>query len=62
MFSVYRASDDMPVIIYATAKKCADAMGISVGSFYKYLMFDRKGLYRSKKWLIFEDEKTEVEI
>ena len=32
-YSVYRVSDDMPIIINGTVKECARALGITTASF-----------------------------
>lgn len=55
MYSVYDATD-RPLIVYATAKECAAAMGITVNSFYHYIERVRHGKIKARKWSIYEDE------
>ncbi len=58
-FSVYRREDEMPVILYATAEECAEAMGCSRDTFFTYLSRFKKGMMYPKKYLIYEDEVEE---
>ena len=55
-YSVYSAKTDLPVIIYASSKECAKAMGIRVNSFYRFVCRMRSGKYKQRKWLVYEDE------
>ena len=55
MYSVYHATD-RPLIIYATAKECAEAMGITLNSFYRCVMRMREGKIKMRKWTVYEDE------
>lgn len=55
MYSVYRAKDEMPLIVYASAEACARAMGISRASFDKALTRKRSGKFTAMKWEIYED-------
>lgn len=57
MYSVYDKKTDMPVIVYATAKECAEAMGVCLCSFYRYLTRLREGKIHTRKWDIYEDEE-----
>lgn len=57
MYSVYDKKTDMPVIVYATAKECAKAMGIEPCSFYRYLTRIRDGRFNVRKWDIYVDEE-----
>jgi hypothetical protein len=61
-FSVYYRNSEMPLIIYATAKECAEAMDCTVGTFYSYLSRFKKGNPYQKKYLIYEDETDEKEL
>lgn len=56
MYSVYHVKTDKPLIIYATAKECAKAMGIELKSFYRYIVRMRSGTTQLKKWAVYEDE------
>lgn len=55
-YSVYNGKDEMPIVIYGTAQECAKAMGITPGSFYKYVYRITNGLWKPIKWLVFVDE------
>ena len=55
-YSVYYKNTDMPLIIYASAKECAKAMGITIDSFYRYIVFTRRGNRNIRKWAVYEDE------
>ena len=56
-YSVYLAKDDTPVIIYASSKRCADAMGVTRGTFYRYLTRLHIG-QPVPRWSIYEDEPS----
>jgi hypothetical protein len=58
-YSIYRASDDMPIFINGTIKQCAEAAGISVHTFKSYATRQRKHQKKSgsRKWEIVRDEK-----
>lgn len=58
-YSVYHKKTDQPLIIYATARECAEAMGIQIKSFYRYVMRMREGKIRLRKWAVYEDEDLE---
>lgn len=60
-FSVYLRDGEMPLIIYATAKECAEAMGCKVSTFFTYLSRFRKGKPYPKKFMIYEDEVEDIE-
>lgn len=60
-YSVYHKKTDMPLILYATAKECAEAMGIKRNSFYRYICRMRGGKINLRKWLVYEDEVEELE-
>ena len=60
-YSVYRTKTDMPVIIYANSRDCANAMGITLNSFYKYICKMRGGKIKMRKWEVYEDEVEEFE-
>lgn len=58
-YSVYRVADDMPIILYATARECAAALGIKYRSF---LMRTHRGRYqkhRARKYAVYEDRKED---
>lgn len=58
-YSVYHRKTDMPLILYDTAKACAQAMGIKVNSFYRYICRMRQGKIKLRKWAVYEDEEEE---
>lgn len=58
MYSVYSKKTDQPLIIYATSKDCAKAMGIKVNSFYRYICRMRGGKIELRKWVVYEDGKA----
>ena len=55
-YSVYSAKDEMPVLIYASAKECAEFMGITENAFFRFICRMRSGKYKQRKWLVYEDE------
>ena len=57
--SVYRQPDEFPLVIYGTTKECANAMGVSHHTFLEYICRIRKGKWKSRKWIICEDEVDE---
>lgn len=57
-YSVYRRSDEMPIIIFATAEKCAEAIGCTVATFRSYLSRQQKGYAYPKSILIYQDQVT----
>ena len=60
-YSVYDSKTEMPLIIYGTSKECAKAMGVTLNSFYRYLIRVREGKIKLHKWLVYEDEVDELE-
>ena len=60
-YSVYDSKTEMPLIIYGTSKECAKAMGVTLNSFYRYLIRVREGKIKLHKWLVYEDEVEELE-
>ena len=60
-YSVYYSKTDRPLIIYANARECAAAMGISLNSFYRNVMRLRQGMLKYHKWDIYEDETEDLE-
>ncbi len=58
-YSVYDRRTDQPVIIYATARERAAAMGLTEMSFYSVYSRQKNNGKVSMKWEIFEDEKEE---
>ena len=59
MYSVYHAKTDTPLIIYATSRECAKAMGVTLNSFHRYLVRMRQGKIKLRKWAVYEDEVGE---
>lgn len=55
-YSVYDRKTEMPVMIYATSKECAEAMGVTLHTFYRYIHWERTGKGHQGKWAVFEDE------
>lgn len=61
-FSVYNRRTDLPVIIGGTARECAAAMKIELGSFYTIYTKLKNGHKKaSRKWEIFRDDPEEME-
>lgn len=60
-YSVYDAKTDMPIVIYGTARECAEAMGITLNSFHRCVMRTRQGKHKIRKWAVYEDEVEELE-
>ena len=56
-YSVYLAKDDTPILIYASAKRCADAMGVTRGTFYRYLTYIHSE-QAIPRYNIYEDEPS----
>ena len=59
-YSVYHAKTELPLILYATSKECAVAMGVKVNSFYRYICRMRGGKIKLRKWLVYEDEVEDL--
>jgi hypothetical protein len=60
-YSVYHTKTEMPLIIYGTSKECAEAMGVTLNSFFRYIMRIREGKIKVRKWLVYEDEVEDLE-
>lgn len=60
-YSVYHRDNEMPLIIFATAQECAEAMGCNPRTFASYLSRFKKGKPHPKNYLIYEDEIDEEE-
>ena len=60
-YSVYDAKTEMPIVIYGTARECAEAMGITLNSFHRCVMRTREGKIHMRKWEVCEDEVEELE-
>ena len=60
-YSVYNTKTDMPLIIYASPKECAEAMGIKLNSFYKYISRKKSGTSQTRQWAVYEDEVGDEE-
>ena len=60
-YSVYHIKTEMPLIIYGTSRECAEAMGVTLNSFYRSVMRMREGKIHMRKWAVYEDEVEELE-
>lgn len=60
-YSVYNTKTDMPLIIYASPKECAEAMGIKLNSFYRYISRKKSGRSQTRQWAVYEDEVADDE-
>lgn len=63
-YSVYRARDEMPVVIAGTIEECAETLGIKVESFKQAASRQRHGRpvgNRKRSFLIIRDGKLEEE-
>lgn len=63
-YSVYRARDEMPVVIAGTIEECADALGIKMESFIKLASRQRHGRpvgNRKRSFIVVRDGKLEDE-
>ena len=61
-YTVYDRRTDMPLVIGGTAKECAAAMGITLGSFRTiYSKFKNGNKQSTRKWEIFLDDQVEEE-
>lgn len=58
-YSVYETGTDRPIMIWGTAKACAAALGIDLGSFYKAITRARVGRPVQKYEIIIHTEKEE---
>ena len=58
-YTVYNKHTDMPVMIYATPIECAEAMGITRNSFYRYICRLRSGEHNFRDWVIYQEEIEE---
>lgn len=62
-YTVYDNRTDFPVVIGGTARECAAAMKISVGSFHTTYTKQKNGHPKAtRKWDIFRDEPGDMEI
>lgn len=59
-YSVYHKDTDQPLIVYASAKECAAAMGIKTNSFYRYICRMRGGKIKLRKWQVYLDSEEEL--
>ena len=60
-YSVYHRKTDQPLIVYASAKECAKAMGIKINTFYRYICRMRGGKIQLRKWQVYLDSEEEAE-
>ena len=56
-YSVYHKHTDQPLIVYATAKECATAMGITVNTFYRYICKMSGGKIELRKYQVYVDRE-----
>ena len=56
-YSVYDRRTDMPVIIGGTARECAAAIGLTIGSFHTIRSKQKNGQKTSERWEIHQDEE-----
>lgn len=62
-YTVYNRRTDLPVIIGGTARECAAAMKISIGSFYTiYTKLKNRNNRSTRKWEIFRDDPWDAVI
>lgn len=62
-YTVYRCSTDLPVIIGGTARECAAAMKITMGSFHTIYSKQKNGRKQAtRKWEIFRDDPGDMEV
>lgn len=47
-YSLYSKDTDMPLLLYATAKECADFMGVDLKTFYHNICRQRSGVHVHK--------------
>ena len=59
LYTVYNNKTDLPVIIDGTAEQTAEAMGMSIKTFYPTVARSIKGI--NKKWYVEVIDKNEVE-
>lgn len=61
-YTVYNRRTDFPVIIGGTARECAAAMKISLGSFHTiYTKLKNRNKKATRKWEIFRDGPEDME-
>lgn len=61
-YTVYNRRTDLPVIIGGTARECAAAMKISLGSFHTiYTKLKNGNKKATRKWEIFRDDPGDME-
>ena len=60
-YSVYRAKDDMPIVIYGTSQQCADALGIKVKSFYGQVLRSKDENAGHSKYVVYKDKVEDLE-
>ena len=61
-YTVYDRRTDFPLIIGGTARECAAAMKISLGSFHTiYTKFKNGNKRATRKWEIFRDDPADNE-
>ena len=62
-YTVYKRRTDLPVVIGGTARECAAAMKISLGSFHTIYTKLKNGNKRAtRKWEIFRDDPWDAVI
>ena len=58
-YSVYERGTDRPLMIWGSARQCAEALGVNVHSFYRYISRAREGQPIKKLEIIIHTEKEE---
>ena len=62
LYTVYDARDGLPVAVSLTARQCAEAMGVTLGSFRTLYTKLKNGCPAvGHRWEIFKDETDELE-
>ena len=62
-YTVYDRRTDLPLIIGGTARECAAAMKIDLGSFHTiYTKLKNGNKKATRKWEIFRDDPGDMEI
>lgn len=60
-YSVYRVRDEMPIIIYGTAKECAAALGIRMDSFFRQVSRSKEKKTNHGRYVVYEDQVEDLE-
>ena len=60
-YSVYLRATDEPLVIHATAERCAELMGITIGSFFCVVSRYKTGRVREGKYEVFVDPDDDID-